>query len=393
MNSGHPTPIHTPASQGAQRMTLVIAACVLVFIAWAALFDIDQTVRTQGQFIPSDHTQVIQAVDGGVLAKLLVREGQQVQAGQTLAELEPDRAQAAFDESATKVIALKAALLRAQAEANGLVPVFGAEFKAHPELVQVQTRLYAQRKQGLSEALASVAESAALAKEELAMNESLFATGDTSRAELLRAQRQVTELQARASELRNKYLQEASAEAARQAEELLTLSHRQTERQHILSHMALTAPLAGVVKNLRITTVGGVLRAGDELMQISPTEGELLLEVRINPADIGLLRLGQQATLRLDAFDYSIYGTLQGELIYLSSDTLVEQGPNGAPVSFYRGRVRVDTDAHKRHPQLSQSTLKPGMTATVDIRTGERSLLNYLLKPIAKSMSGAMTER
>ena len=233
----------------------------------------------------------------------------------------------------------------------------------------------------------------ALANDELHMNEALFATGDTSRLELLRARRQVAEIQARTSELRNKYLQDARQEAAKQEEELSSQRYRQIERRNVLEHTVLTAPLAGVVKSLRVNTVGGVLRAGDELMQISPTDGELVLEVRVSPSDIGLLSLGLPATVRLDAFDYTVYGSITGALVYLSSDTLTDQAPNGQSQSYYRARVRLDAQSLQNNPKLRGVSVKPGMTATVDIRIGERSVLAYLIKPIARAFGGAMRER
>jgi adhesin transport system membrane fusion protein len=374
-------------------MIYVLVAAVAAFVAWAAVFDIDQAVRTQGQFMPSAHTQVVQAVDGGVISRLRVRQGDAVRAGQVLAELSPERARAAFDESSAKLLALQAALLRAQAEANEQPPVFGRELAGYPEVVEAQRRLYTQRRHSLDEALAAVGQGLALAREELRMNESLLATGDASRMEVMRAQRQLAELQARASDLRNRYLQEARTEAARLSEELATLRSRKAERSDVLAHTSITAPMAGVVKNLRLVTVGGVLRPGDELLQISPSEGELLLEVRINPADIGQLRLGQRAALRLDAFDYAIHGALEGELVYLSADTLSEPGPGGQSMSFYRAHVRVDEAARARNPKLAGVVLKAGMTATVDLLTGQRSVLAYLLKPISRAVGGALTER
>ncbi|MGI9132612.1 MAG: biotin/lipoyl-binding protein, partial [Rhodoferax sp.] len=202
------------------RMLSVVLLSVVLFVAWAAWFDIDQSVRAQGQVIPGARTQVIQVLDGGVLAKIRVQEGDSVKAGQVLALLEPDRAKAAFDEALAKHIALRAALLRAQAEALGQPPVFGKEFAAHPDLVAAQNKLYAQRKQSLDDALAMQKESMALAQEELKMNENLYAGGDISRIELLRARRQVSDIQARTLEIRNKYLQDARTEAARQEEEI-----------------------------------------------------------------------------------------------------------------------------------------------------------------------------
>ena len=157
----------------------------------------------------------------------------------------------------------------------------------------------------------------------------------------------------------------------------------------------MTAPIAGVVKYLKLTTIGGVLRAGDELMQISPTEGEMVFEVKINPADIGQLSIGLPVSIKLDAFDYSVYGSLEGTLTYLSSDTLAEQGASGQTSTYYRAQVRIDAERAKTHPnpKLASVELKPGMTATVDIRTGNRSVLKYLAKPVYKAFGGAMNER
>ena len=155
------------------------------------------------------------------------------------------------------------------------------------------------------------------------------------------------------------------------------------------------APIAGVVKYLRLTTIGGVLRAGDELMQISPTEGEMVFEVKINPADIGQLSIGLPVSIKLDAFDYSIYGSLEGTLTYLSSDTLAEQAANGQTNTYYRAQVRIDAARAKTYPnpKLASVDLKPGMTATVDIRTGQRSVLQCLAKPVYKAFGGALNER
>ncbi len=373
------------------RMLGIVILSVVLFVAWAAWFDIDQTVRAQGQLIPGGRTQVIQVVDGGVLSEIRVQEGDTVKAGQVLAVLEPDRAKASFDEAQAKHTALRVVLRRAQAEASGTAPVFGKEFAAYPDLVAAQQKLYLQRLQSLNDALAMQQEAMALAKEELQMNERLLAGGDISRVEVLRARRQVSDIQSRILDIRNKYLQDARAEAAKQEEEISSQRYRQEDRRYALAQTQLAAPVDGVVKYLRVTTVGGVLRAGDELMQISPTDGESLLELKVNPADIAQLRTGMQANIRLDAYDYAIYGSVQGELVYISSDTLQEQGPNGQAQIFYRARVRVLPKA--ANPKLQPVVLKPGLTATVDILTGQRSVLNYLMKPITRGLTGALNER
>ena len=372
-------------------MTLLLLVGLLAFLLWAALFEIDQTVRAQGQLIPSSRTQVIQAADGGVLSEILVQEGQSVVAGQRLAVLERDRSNASFEESRAKQAALAAALVRTQAEAGDHAPQFSTKFKEFPEFVAVQQALYAQRKQSLQQELASLNDALVMAQEELRMHEALLKTGDTIRLEVMRARRQVGELEGKINAVRNKYRQDARQEASKLAEDISSNNYKLDERQNILGHTVLTAPVAGIVKYLKITTIGGVLRAGDELMQISPTDGDMVIEIKINPVDIGQLKPGLPVAIKLDAFDYSVYGTLRGQLSYISSDTLVEQGANGQSSTYYRAQVRLDAD--QANPKLAKVSLKPGMTATVDIRTDSRSVLRYIAKPIFKAFGGAMNER
>jgi adhesin transport system membrane fusion protein len=373
------------------NMMGMLALLLIAFVAWAAWLDIDQTVRSQGQFMPSLRTQVIQAADGGVLAKLLVAEGERVKAGQLVAVLEKDRAAAGFNESRAKLASLKAAYLRASAEAEDTTPAFGSIAPEFSPAVKEQVALYRQRKMTLEDDMRAQLEALTLAKEELALNEKLAASGDVSRLDLIRAKRQVFELQGRMDNTRNKFIQDARQEAARISDELASTRFKLNERESILQHTELTSPLDGVVKYLKINTVGGVLRAGDELMHISPTEGDLIIESKINPVDIGLLRVGLPVTIRLDAFDSSLYGSLQGQLDYISSDTLSEQAPNGQSLTTYRARVKLLPEII--NPKLPLSLLKPGMTVTLDIKTGSRSVMAYLLKPIAKAFVGAASER
>ncbi len=378
---------------GLMSMTMLLMVGLIVFLLWAALFEIDQTVRTQGQLMPSARTQIIQAADGGVLSEILVQEGQSVIAGQVLALLEKDRPNAAHEESRAKVGALSVALLRAKAEASEHAPQFGQLGKEFPEFAAAQQALYLQRKRSLQEDLATLKDGLQMAQKELSMNESLFKTGDSSQLEVMRAKRQVSELQGKINAVRNKYLQDARQEASKLEEDLSSNQYKLKEQKSVLAHTRLVSPVAGVVKYLKVNTVGGVLRAGDELMHISPTEGGMVIEVKINPADIGQLKLGLPASIKLDAFDYAVYGTLHGKLNYISSDTLVEQGNNGQSMTYYRAHVQIDADANKSNPKLSHVSLKPGMTSTVDIRTNSRSVLQYIAKPIFKAFGGAMSER
>lgn len=361
-----------------------------LFVAWAAIFEIDQGVRAQGSIIASSRTQIIQAADGGVLLKLLVAEGDQVKAGQLLAVLEKGRAEAGYEEIRAKAASLRTALVRTNAEVRMTAPVFDHSFDTYHEFVAPQQRLYAQRKRSMDEELDSLNEALVMGREELKMNEKLLSDGDVSRLDMLRARRQVTDLEGKIASVRNKYLQDSSAEAAKLEEDLASVNSKLSERQSILDHTDLTAPVAGVIKLLKVTTIGGVLRAGDELMQIAPTENELIIEAKVLPADIGLLQLGLPVSVKLDAFDYSVYGSLQGDVSYISPDTLSEAGANGQTATYYRVQVRLNKEM--QNAKGKDIVIKPGMTASLDIRIGSRTVLKYIAKPIFKAFGGALAE-
>ncbi len=376
----------------APSMMVLLALALGLFIVWAAIFEIDQGVRAQGQIISSAHTQIIQAVDGGVLSELRVAEGQQVKLGEVLAVLEKSRAEAGYEESRDKQASLSIAMARARAEAGLQAPVFGPEFKAYPDFVKAQQALYQQRKRTLDEDISANSQSLALARQELSMTEALLKDGDVSQLEALRARRQVTEIEAHIAAARNKYRQDASAEAAKIEEDLAAAHSKLAERRDILEHTELLAPVAGVVKFLKITTIGGVLRGGDELMQIAPSDEDPIIEAKVNPSDVGQLVVGQPVSVKVDAFDYSVYGMLHGDLRYISPDTLSEQSPGGQAQSFYRVKVQLPR-AQLLNPRARDIVLKPGMTVSTDIRTGTRSVLSYIAKPVVKAFGGALIER
>lgn len=375
-------------------MLWLLLGAVALLVAFAAVFEIDQGVRAQGQVISGARTQVVQAVDGGMLVALHVREGDAVKAGQKLAELEPARAQAGFEQSLAEVASKTMALIRVRAELSGTAPVYSREqLSAWPSYAEAQLGIYRQRKLGLEQELAVLQDSLVLAREELGMNQRLFQGGDISRSEVMRAERQVLDVQARANAARNKYLSDARTELARLEDERTTSQQKLNERENVLSHTDMASPMDGVVKVVRITTVGGVLKPGDELMQISPADDELLLEIKVNPADVGQLRLGLPVSLRFDAFDASIFGKLNGTLRYISPDTLSEQGANNQTNTFYRAQVAINWANSAPNQRIRAQDIKPGMTATADVLTGERSILNYLLKPVTRAFSGAMLQR
>jgi len=381
------------------RLILLLSACLAVFIAWAGYFEIDQTVHTTGQVILSARTQLVQTADGGVLKELTVQEGDTVTSGQLLAVLEKERVQANLEETRARTMSLKAALIRAKAEVQFQTPQFGSEFRRYPEFVSAQQGLYAQRKRSLDEELRTMQDGLAMAMQEKRMNDNLFKSGDVSELDVLRAKRQVTEIEGRIAATKNKYLQDTRTEMTRIEDELSSQNQKLNGAESLLSHTDIMAPMDGVVKTLKIHTLGGVLRPGDELMQIAPVGDALLLEAKVPPSDIGQLVKGQVVLITLDAYDYSIYGNLKGELIDISPDTLSDnnaQGslvnaPNGQPSVYYKVNIRIAKD--QDNPKVNAIEIKPGMTASIDIRTGTRNLLTYLLKPVIKTLGTSLNER
>jgi membrane fusion protein, adhesin transport system len=364
---------------------------LILFAAWAAWFDIDQMVRAQGQVIPQDKTQVIQAADGGVIKELRVSEGEAVKKGQVLAVLESDRARAGVEEITNRIAGFQISRIRAQAEAMGTAPKFAHFNKSHPDLVSSQQALYWQNQTALRKDTEALTEQVRLALSEFELTQRLHDNGDVSRIELMRTQRGLIDARQKLHAVQEKYKTDARRELAKIEEEVTSQRSKLQERASVLDHTEIQASLDGVVKSLRINTLGGVLRNGDELMQISPTTGGYIIESRINPADIGQLQLGMPVTVRLDAFDFSLYGSLEGKLTYLSSDTLTEQGPDGKYQTYYR--AKVDLLAQDKASRIQLSDIKAGMTATLDIKTGRRTVLEFILKPISRAFEGALGQR
>jgi adhesin transport system membrane fusion protein len=379
-------------SNSPQRHTgLYLLLILTLFVVWSAWFEIDQIVRAQGQVIPQEKTQIIQAADGGVVKELRVSEGEMVKKGQVLAVLEGERAWAGVDEISNRIAGLNITRLRALAEATGTPLQIGAFEKSHPELVQVQKQLYLQNQSALQKDEFALSEQLRLAQSELDLTQRLYDKGDISHIELMRTQRGVVDALQKLQAVQEKYKSDARREIAKIEEEITSQRSKLQERQSVLDHTEMQASLDGVVKSLRINTLGGVLRSGDELMQISPTSGGYIIEAKVNPADIGQLHVGLPVTVRLDAFDYSIYGNLHGELTYLSADTLSEQGPDGRSQVYYRAKVHLNDFAPSSRIQADH--VKAGMTASLDIRTGTRSVLRFITKPIMRAFSGALGQK
>ena len=371
------------------RLTMWVAMLgLLVLTVWAGVTEIDQVKRAQGQIIASDRTQVIQAVDGGVLRKLLVQEGQEVKAGQLLASFEKTRARAALDDTQGKVMALRITLARLRAEVYGQKLVFEPVMLSYKALVENQTNLYNRRRTAFTEDIQALRKVLAVLMEENAMITKLEATGDVSQADILRSRRQIADLEAQITTRHNKFFQDAQAEMTKAQEDLNAQTEALNDRTQLLEQTDMNAPSRGLVKSIRVTTLGGVVRAGDVVMELLPTQSGLVLEAKVYPGDIAFISVGQSANVKLDAFDPSIYGGFKGEVVYVSPDTLTEETQRG-PQPYYRVHVRIgekDFDNEK----AKRMDVRPGMTAQVDLVVAKRSVLSYLVNPVSKVLSQAL---
>lgn len=372
---------------------IVIVAFTLILVS--AYINIDQSVRAQGVVVSSARTQVVQAADGGTLTAIYVKEGSKVKANEILADLNPSRARAEYLESLADVASNRIALIRANAERTNKAPVYDKADQADwKEFVGAQLGVYNQRKLDLDSEVSTITSSLVLAKNELNLNRRLFESGDLSKTEVMRAERQVLDSKFKLDSLKNKYLQETLQEILKLEGQLLSNTYKLASRKVDLEHTVLRSPMNGVVKLLHVNTVGGVMRAGDELVQISPLDEVQVVQLKVNPIDIGQLTIGLPVRLKFDAYDSSVFGSVDGVLRYISPDTITEKANDGRIESFYRAEVELDfKDSLSQKNRVKPEDVKPGLTATADILTGKRSILYFLAKPIVKAFSGAMTER
>lgn len=364
---------------------------LVCFLVWASQAELEQITRAPGQIIASGRTQVIQASDGGVLQALLVKEGDTVERDQVLALLDRQKLHAAYQETRSRELALRATVARLNAEIVGNEPAFPADTEGYPQFRANQLALLKKRRASINEETASLRKLLELALRELAMTAPLVSTGDVSQADVLKLERQVADLQAQITNRQNKYMQDTQADLSRAEEELAGVQQMLAQRADLLSRTELRAPMRGVVKNIRMTTIGGTLKPTEELMQIVPIENELLVEARIRPTDIAFIHTGQTASVKIDAYDYTLYGWLEGKVSYLSPDTLTEDLKQGEQ-AYYRLQVRADDKRFARNTKQAIQ-LQPGMTVTVEIKTGKNTVLRYLAKPIVKTMREAMVEK
>ena len=374
------------------KVLWVLVAAFFAIVIWSYFYRIDQVVRGPGTFIATSRVQVIQAVDGGMITSLKVKEGDRVAQGQILATLDDTRNVAAVRELDGRLAALYAKAARLKAEIAGTDFVkFPAAVKKFPEIIRVETALFNQRTSGFQEEMRTASVAVNLAREDAQLVADLASNGDVSRSDVIRAQKAVNEAEAMMINRRNKYLQDVGTDLTKAEDEIGQNEQIRAQRQQQLGNTVLKASVPGIVKNMRLTTAGSVLRAGEELMQIVPVDDDLIVEVKVRPTDIAQLRPGLPANIRVDPYDYTIYGAVAGKVSYISADTLKEDTRAGEQVYY---RVHVTT---KGSPVVTQTgkeiEILPGMTSQVDIRIGDRTVLEYLLKPLRKTLTESFGER
>lgn len=419
---------------GERRFPHLLLASIVIFtvlaIAWAAFFEIEEVARGDGRVIPRSQVQVITNLEGGIISEILVHEGDVVKKDQPLMRIDPTRFEAAYREGAQGSLVLRAKVARLSAEANRTAFSMPPDVqKGNPTVAQQETALYRSRQaelgtktQVLRQQLAQreselrelksraerLAEQLVLVEREVGITAPLIKRGVVSEVELLRLEREqsktrteleqarlsIPRIEASISEARSRL---ADTEAAFRAQAGVELGQAQAELSKVTEQMPaledratrtlVRAPMDGIVKAIPNKTIGGVVQPGSPMVEMVPVEDTLLVETRLKPSDIAFVHVGQHAVVKITAFDYSIFGGLDGKIEHVAADSVVPQ--QGEP--FYVVHVRTNTNTidyfGKKLP------ISPGMLASVDIITGKRSILYYLTKPINKARERALTER
>ena len=374
-----------PAPAAMYAVYLMLVALV-VALGWASVAQVDIVAKANGRVVPDGREQIIASLEGGILRELLVREGQQVTKGQPLALLDPTRVEAQKAEGQAKRLAMRGTLARLLAEAGGRPLRFPDDLPQ--DVVQGETESFDARHRALNDAVDTNRRSIALLTQELGVAQSLSAKGLMSEVEVMRVRRQVNELSLQTQERINRFRQEASSELVRVRTELTMLEEQMVVRDDVLRRSTLVSPVRGLVKQIRMNTLGGVVGPGAPIMEIVPVGGRVLVEARIMPADIGFVRVGQPVDVKLSAYEYTVYGSLKGVVQSISPDALGDPDRASAPEgTWYRALVRADEDALQRIRGKDDKPLAvlPGMTGSVEIRTGQRSVLGFLLRPMLKT--------
>lgn len=378
-----------PPLPSVSKFIWMICIGLLVLLAWAWFFELEEVSTGTGKVIPSSKEQSIQSLEGGILTKLYVSEGEIVKQGQILAQLDPTRFASNVGESESLLIASKATAARLRAEVNSTPLVFSEDVLKIPKLVSEETALYQSRRSNLNDSISGLSQALVLVEQELAMTEPLVAKGAASEVEVLRLKREANDLRNQMNDIRNQYYVKAREELAKANIDIETQAQVIKGKTDTLQRTVFKSPVRGIVKEIDVMTIGGVIPQNGKLMTIVPLDEQLLIEARISPRDIAFIRPDQEALVKVTAYDYSIYGGLHGKVTVISPDTLRDEVKQDQ--FYYRAYIRTDSDK-LINKQGKQFNITPGMVAVVDIKTGHKTVLDYLIKPFNKAKE-ALRER
>lgn len=372
------------APRSASRIIYLALAAVLTFLIWAAFASIDEIVRGEGQVVSSSRAQIVQNLEGGILAELHVRQGDTVTAGQVLAKLQDTKFRAAADELQNQIDALEIRRHRLEAQTKGAFEFAVPDMLAQrsPGILASERGLLTARQTDFASRRDSARQIMDQLNAELTNMEKLYKQKIVALIEVNKARKAATDARAKYNEIGTQAELEQAEEYAQTLREITTLRQEQRLAVDQLNRTIITSPLAGIVNSLAVTTIGGVIRPGEEILEIIPLGEELFVEAQVKPEDIASVQPGQDATIKLSAYDYTIYGSLRGKVDFVSADTFEdERNPRAEP--YYRVTVRVDKSGFTERQQSIE--IRPGMRATAELQTGAKTVLQYLLKPLYKS--------
>ena len=372
--------------RGPSRTIWMIVAVAVVFVLWAAVAWVDEIVRAPGEVVSSSRPQIIQNLEGGILAELDVAEGDVVEPGQTLARLYGTQYQSAVDELSDEIAALEIRRLRLEAEIAGEsgFDVPSSQSSRVPDIVASEKALLAARQDEYQARVDGAKAVLEQATKELDLLENMYKQEIAPLIEVTRARKAHSDAANRLSEAITTTELERANDYSKTQGELASLRQKLKLAKDQLSRTILVAPMRGVVNKLSVTTIGGVVRSGEEILQIIPLDEELFIEAKVKPRDIASVRQGQDAVVKLSAYDYTIYGTLKAKVTFISADTFKDErsrNPDGDP--HYKVTLRVDRSQLNNRQQNLQ--IRPGMQAEVELQTGGKTILTYLTKPLYKS--------
>ena len=370
-----------------------IGAVFLVFLTWAAFAWVDEIVRAQGTVVSSSRPQIIQNLEGGILAELSVSEGDTVEPGQVLGRLQGTQYQTAVDDFSDQIAALEIRKLRIEAEMRGesrfMVPRDLAE--RVPEIVSSEATLLKARAEDFSARKAGAQAVLDQAAKELDILERMYAQDVAPLIEVTRARKAHSDAENRLSDTITQTELERAGDYADTLKELTSLKQNLKLAQDQLARTVLTAPMRGVVNEIAISTIGGVVRPGEEILQIIPLDEQLYVDAKVKPRDIAAVRQGQEAVVKLSAYDYTIWGSLKGVVTFVSADTFIDERSRAADGDpHYIVTLRVDLS--RLTERQKKMEIRPGMQAEVELQTGGKTILTYLTKPLYKSQE-AFRER